>query len=107
MSKIRRKLKKVDEMNADREKINMIISDIRKFLNDESTFQTNQELLGMRKNFRGTLVKSWTGDNFQTNKDRKNNNIIAKESVLFCSECWLDRCEAMHDEEKQRETLRQ
>ena len=61
----------------------------------------------MKGMFRGTLVKIWTGNNFQTNEDRKHNKIIAKESALFFSECWIDRCKVLHDEEKQWERLSQ
>ena len=58
LSKIRRKLEKVDDTSEDQEKINIIISDVRNCFNDELNFQTNQELLGMRIFFCGTLVKA-------------------------------------------------
>ena len=48
---LRKKLEKSDSKNADQVKINAIISDIQKFLNKESNYQTNQELVRLRNVF--------------------------------------------------------
>ena len=53
------------------------------------------------------VVKCWTVDDFDNKDDRKYNKLIIKELVLFYSECWLDRCEALHNEDKQKEQLSQ
>ena len=54
--------------------------------------------------------KSWLnfgiGDEFYNDEERKHNKIIAKESVLFHRDFWLDRCKALHEEEKQTQRLR-
>ena len=61
----------------------------------------------MRNLFHGMVVKCLIGDDFNNSDDRKCNKVMMKESVLFYSECWLDRCKASHDEEKQKERLKQ
>ena len=33
--------------------------------------------------------------------------MIVKESVLFYTECWVDRCKVMNDEEEQKKKLNQ
>ena len=102
-----KKLDKACSKNVDQVKISTIISDIHNFLNTESNYQTNQELIGLRNIVRGTSVQCWIGDNFNNNDDRKFNKVITKESVLFYSECWIDRCKALHEEGKQRGCLKQ
>ena len=47
LRKIISKLEKSDETNAEQEKINVIVSDIRKNVNSEK-IETNQQLLSMR-----------------------------------------------------------
>ena len=100
LGRLRKKLEKADSKNVDQVETNVIISDIHKFLNKESNYQTNQELIGLMNVFRGIAVQCWIGDNFNNNDDRKHNKVMIKESVLFYSECWLGRCKEMHDEEK-------
>ena len=56
--------------------------------------------MGLRIGFHGMVVKFWIGDDFNNNYDRKCNKVIMKESVLFYSKCWLDRCKALHNEAK-------
>ena len=102
LGRLRKKLDKTDCKNVDQVKINAIIRDIQKFLNKESNYQKNQELIGLRNVFRGMAVQCWIGPSFNNNNDRKHNKVIVKESVLFYSEFWLERCKALHDEEKQR-----
>ena len=84
--KLRRTLEKADDANEDAIKINKIVGDIRKFLNNETSFETNQETLSMRNVFRGIVIKSWTGNYFDACEGRKYNNVIAKKSVLFYNE---------------------
>ena len=103
LSRLRRKLEKVDKTNADQMKTNTIISDIRKFLNDESDCQTNQELLGMIIFFRGTASQYCTGVELCNDERRKHNKIKAKESVLFCREWWLGRHKELQEEEKEND----
>ena len=86
LSKLRITLEKVDDANEGSIKINKIVSYIRKLLNNERRFETNQEMLGMRNVFRGIVIKSWTGNDFDASNDRKFNKIIVKKSVLFYTE---------------------
>ena len=76
----------MDDTNEDLIKTNKIVSDIRTFLKNETSFETNQEVLGMRNVFRGITIKSWTENNFETSEDHKCNKIIVKESVIFCND---------------------
>ena len=76
-------------------------------LNKESNYLTNQELIRLINVLRSMVVKCWTVDDFDNKDDRKYNKLIIKELVPFYSECWLDRCEALHNEDKQKEQLSQ
>ena len=76
--KLRRTLEKADDANEDAIKVNKIVGDIRKFLNNETSFETNQETLSMRNVLRGKVVKIYTGNDFDASEDRKYNKIIAK-----------------------------
>ena len=105
LRKLRSKLEKSDDANEYSIKINKIVIDTSKFLNNDTSFEINQEILGIRNVFRGTLIKIWTGNNFGTSDDRKHNKIIVKESVLFYNECCVDRHKEMHDEEEQKKRL--
>ena len=89
---------KVDDENED-SIINKIVSDKRKCLKTETSFETNKEVLGMRNVLRGTTIKSWTGTNFETSEYRNQNKIIIKQSLIFCKEFWVDICKEMHNEE--------
>ena len=80
---------------------------MKKFLNNETSFEANQEMMGMRNVLRGIVIKSCTCDDFDASEDRKHNKIIAKKAVLFYNECWVDRCKVMHDEEEQKKRLSQ
>ena len=100
LGRLRKKLDKVDSKNVEQDKINTIISDIQKFLDKEPNFQTNQELIGLRNIFRGIAVQLWICDDFNNNDDKKHNKVTIKESMLVYSECWIDRCKELHDEEK-------
>ena len=71
LGKLREKLDKEESKNACQLKINAIIVDIQKFLNKESDYQTNQELIGLRNVFRGMAVQFWIGGAFNNNDDRK------------------------------------
>ena len=104
LSKLRGKLEKLDDAAEDSIKI---VSDTRKFLNNDTRFETNQDTLSMRNVIRRTSIKSWTYNEFDANEDRKCNKIIVKESVTFHTECWVDRCKVMHDEEEQKKRLSQ
>lgn len=64
-------------------------------------------MLGMRNMFRGIVVKSWTGNNFETSADCKHNKMIVKESAKFYNEHWVDRWNALHTEEEQKKRLSQ
>ena len=107
MRNLRRKLEKVDDANEDSITTDKTLSDIRKFLNNEIRFENNQEILSMRNMFRRTTMKRCTGDDFDASEDRKHNKTIAKESVLFCNEFWVERCKKMHDEKEQKKRFRQ
>ena len=89
-----RKLEKKDDANEDSINTNKIVSDTINFLNNQKIFETSQETLEIRNMFRGIMIKSWTGNNFDANEDRKHNKIIVKESVLFRTEFQVNRCNA-------------
>ena len=61
----------------------------------------------MRNVFRGIVIKIWIGNNFDTSEDRKCNKIIVKELLLFHTDCWVDICKEMHDEEEKKKRLSQ
>ena len=99
MRKLRIKLERSEDANEDSMTINKIVSEISELLNNETSFETNQESLGLRNAFRRITIKIWTGNNFGTSDDRKYNKIIVKESVLFCNKYWVERFKSTHDEE--------
>ena len=84
-----------------------MLNDVSRHLKNKTSFEINQEILGMRNLFRGIVVKSWIGNNFETSVDHEHNKSIVKESVKCCNECWLDRCNVLHDEEEQKKRLSQ
>ena len=88
-------------------KINKIVSDISKNLNNETSFETNQESLGIRSMLRGIAMKIQIGNNFDTSEDRKYKKIIVKESASFVNEFWVERCKAVHEEEEPKKRLSQ
>ena len=97
--------------NRDEVDINEIMSfceDILRYLeNDvEEEYETNQYHVGMSELFRGYVVLDWKDANFDCRKYSKLNKIIVRNSVTFYNECWKDRNESMHDEQKQKERLR-
>ena len=47
-------------------------------MNNETSFETNQETLSMRNVLRGTVAKIWKGNDFDASEDEKCNKIIAK-----------------------------
>ena len=97
--------------NRDEVDVNEIMSfceDILRYLeNDlEEEYETNQHHVGMSELFRGYVVLDWKEANFECRKHRKLNKIIVRHSIKFYNECWKDRNESMHDEQKQKERLR-
>ena len=48
-------------------------------------------------------IKIWTGHNFETGEDLKQNKVIIKESVIFYNECGVDIFKEMKDEEEKIE----
>ena len=71
LSKLRRKLEKIGYAHEDQIKTNKIVSYIRKFFNNETSFETNQELLSMTNVFRRIVVKIWAGNDFDARENRK------------------------------------
>ena len=65
----------------------------------------NQELLGTRNFFHGTVVKNWKGNEINESIDFKHNKLIIKESVSFYHKCWINRCEILHDDDEQKKRL--
>ena len=92
--KTQKEIRKKDDANEDSINTNKIVSDTINFLNNQKIFETSQETLEIRNMFRGIMIKSWTGNNFDANEDRKHNKIIVKESVLFRTEFQVNRCNA-------------
>ena len=91
LDKLRKEQTRVDASSEDVAKINSLLNDISRYLKNEKSFESNQEMLGMRNMFRGIVVKSWTGNNFETSADCKHNKMIVKESARFYNEHWVDR----------------
>ena len=53
--------------------------------------------------FRGVIVKEWVAVNEDNINYHEYNRILVKSCVRFYHECWKERCEALHAENKQRE----
>ena len=68
LTKLRFKLIKSNDTKEDLIKINKIVRDISKFIKNETSFETNQEFLGMRNVFRRIIIKICTGNNFETSE---------------------------------------
>ena len=61
----------------------------------------------MQNLFRGIVVKSWKGNNFENSANYKHKKVIVKESVRFYNECWVDWHNALHNEEEQKNRMSQ
>ena len=71
-------------------------------LKNETSFETNQEMLGMKNVLRGAVIKSQKGSNFEMSANCKNDKLIVKESVTFHNEPWIDRHNSLHNKEEKR-----
>ena len=89
---IKNKTNEIRWKNEDSSKIDKIVRELSKFLKNETTFETNQEVLGM--------IKIWIGNNLETSEDRKHNKIIVKASVDFYNECWVNIWKSMLNKEQ-------
>ena len=98
-------LKNRDEVEVD--EIMSICEDILRYLeNDtEEEYETNQYHVGMDELFRGYAIIDWKEANIRCKKYAKLNKILVRNCVKHYNECWKDRNEHLHDEEKQKERL--
>ena len=58
INEIANKLLKVTIVE-DLDKINIMLDDIKEYLNGRQTFHTNQQLIGYDALFRGYIIKNW------------------------------------------------
>lgn len=72
----------------------------------EDEYETNQHYVGMKEVFRGYAISNWTATDFNSTKYRKLNKILVYKCVCYYNECWKDRNNVLHDENKQRERLK-
>ena len=56
--------------------VRLMIEDIQKFLQEETDFETNQQYIGMKYLFRGFMIKSQMGANFNMNQYTNYNRIL-------------------------------
>ena len=98
-------LKNRDEVEVD--EIMSFCEYILRYLENEmdKEYETNQYHVGMTELFRGYFIVDWKEANFECKKYGKLNKILARHCVKFYNECWKDRNEIIHDEQKQREQL--
>ena len=83
----------------------MILDIKRYFDNEEEELHTNQQTIGIRALFRGAVVKEWVAVNEDNINYHVCNRILVQKCVRYYHECWVERCEVSHTEEKQKEVL--
>ena len=107
MKNLHIKLKQKDKRNKDEAKRKIIISDIHKYLKNQSTFESNQDAIGLHNIFRGIIINNWTDENPTDNTDHKYNRVIVQKSVEYYHQRWKERCEILHDESMQRPRMQE
>ena len=60
----------------------------------------------MKELFRGFVIINQVTTDFNCRKYKKLNKILAYRCVKYYNECWKDRNNIMHDENKQKERLK-
>ena len=103
VDKICKEIKKKATSEIQDEIVLMIRRDLITYLlNESNEFCTNQAEIGWKQAFRGYTVKVWNNQC----KDKYFNHEVSKVIVKLCTnhyiECWYDRNEKYHDEEKKR-----
>lgn len=73
----------------------------------KSTTLKSSSRPGMRNVFRGIIIKTWTGHNFETSEDPKHKKNHCLRVRFFWTGCWVDRLNTMCDEEEQSKRLTQ
>ena len=58
------------------------MNDIQAYLNNISKYQKNQQFIGLRKVFRGHIVKSWTRDLAKL-VDYKHNSHVDSNKIVY------------------------
>ena len=77
---------------------------LRHLENDiEDDYETNQHFVRMKDLFQGYVVVDWKEADFEYKKHKKLNKTLVQHCVMFYNECWKNRNEVMHDEQKQME----
>ena len=86
--------------------MNEMIKDIKRYFSgDETECYTNQQLIGIKALFRGVIVKEWVAVNNENINYHECNRKIVKSCIRFYHDCWKERCEALHKDDKQKEAL--
>ena len=83
--------------------VQKITQDIEKFLlNAGNRYDTNQKVIGWENAFRGYIVKRLRDDCNERYFNENINRRIIKRYTSYYMECWFERNEQFHDEDKQR-----
>ena len=87
LKELKSKMDEITKKEYEKEVVELIITDISAYLNEEETdFKTTQHLIGMDLLFKGWVVKNWINVNHeQSYVMKKLNKIIVKHSVIFYS----------------------
>ena len=87
--------------------MNEIVRDISKYFDGDENYWTNQQVIGLREIFRGVVVTNWVAMPLERVNFLAHNKIIVREAVKFYSECWKERCKALHTPEYEISSLRE
>ena len=98
----------VKKEDVDANDVMALGEDILRYLeqDDEEEYETSQGIIGINELFRGYVVKDWMSANEHEEKHRTLNKIVVRKCVEFYVECWKHRNEVCHDNDKQKERLR-
>ena len=69
---------------------------------DDEEYESSQQYVGMRKLFRGFIVKDWIAADFNCEQYSELNKIVIVNAVKFYNQCWKHRNREFHNERKQR-----
>ena len=71
--------------------INQMIMDIRQFLVNGESFQTNQQYIRYKALFHSFVVQAWNRNNFEGTKYRECNKVLSKKCIEYYYKCWIHR----------------
>ena len=105
VNELRAKIDKVAKEDIDKEIAEMIVSDIKRYINEEDQhYVMTQHVIGMELLFKGWVVRNWLNvQDDQQMEMKQMNKIIVKISMMFYSKAWQHCNEVLHDKDKYRE----